>query len=184
MENNIDVLKNENVSLVEEVKDVKPLFNPNASENIIRLCIRCKKRKSSKGIEFNTAQVSIYLDCYDEDGNFEEKANRWVDLKFKREAFKEAVGETINVSSIDDLSGGFLYVKGGYIDKPKRYQIKDKVDKNGNTIYDENGEALKQFPECWIKGGIIGFEKYVPSQDDFEYHKKENVIDAETGEIK
>lgn len=178
MENNI-ILKDEQKVEIVESKEV--VFNANVGEEPRRLQIKTQIRENQDTKnKFKAVSVLMHLDVYDVDGNYEGKKNRWVNLKFTKEAWKNLEG-TSNVKSVDDLTLGFLYVRAKGIQAPRSYRPSYSKLKDGSIKYDKNGEAEIKYPEVWIKEGIIGFEQYVSSQDSFDYKQ---TIDAETGEIK
>jgi hypothetical protein len=144
------VVSNENV-----VVDAKPNYNKNSGESVIKLQIRTKVQRTEKN-SFNTVKVLMHLPVF-MDGVYEGIKNRWVDVKFKKDAFKFVSGDC-NVHSVDDLTTGFLYVKAKSINAPLKYEI--KVD-------DESGELI--YPTVWIRGSIVGFEPYCVSQSQFDY---------------
>lgn len=151
-----------NVSVVE---DAKPLFNGDAGEKVIRISIKCRLMKTKDGKKtFNSIKGLKHLRVIDDEGVDIGKHNRWLDLHFTQDALKTDKQETRNFEDINDLKTGYLYVKAKFIDSPKTYRT--KVD-------DETGEV--QYPQIWVKGGIVGFEPLVAEQDEFDYVEPESV---------
>ena len=156
------------------VEDAKPMFNGDAGEKVIRISIKCRLMKTKDGKKtFNSIKGLKHLRCFDEDGIDIGKHNRWLDLHFTQDALKTDKQETRNFEDINDLKTGFLYVKAKFIDSPKTYRT--KVD-------DETGEV--QYPQIWVKGGIVGFEPLVAEQDEFDYVEPSSAkaIECETTE--
>ena len=160
MENQIVETKN----TVEIVED-RAIYNKNVGEKIYAISIKCKKVKTDK-VNFNAVSGLMYLPVI-KDGVDTGEANRWLNVHFTKDAFKN-MPEECKISSIEDLTTGTLYVKAGKIQAPSRYEL---------TVNEETGEV--EYPQIWIRGGIVGFEPYVVDEDKFTYHKKDKSIEAE-----
>lgn len=164
MANEITVTQNG----VATVVDAK-IYNKNLANEVRCIQIKCRKVKTEKNT-FNSVKGYKKLYVINEEGINEGKQGRWIDVHFTKDAFK-GVPADCEVHSSDDLSTGYLYVKAKYIQAPRKYQVVEN---------EETGEL--EYPSMWIKGGIVGFEAYVDSQDDYDYEpsKNSNVIEAET----
>lgn len=160
MENQIVETKN----TVEIVED-RTIYNKNVGEKIYAISIKCKRVKTNK-VNFNAVSGLMYLPVI-KDGVDTGEANRWLNVHFTKDAFSDTP-EECKVRSIEDLTTGTLYVKAIKIQAPSRYEL---------TVNEETGEV--EYPSIWIRGGIVGFEPYVVSEDKFAYHKKDKSIEAE-----
>lgn len=158
--------------------------NRTGNEDIIQLQVKVETHNKKQGGKFKVAKVLMYLRCFKskDDGSYVDLGfkHRWIDLKFRNEpnAFTNDCYEGCIIKSLSDLASGLLYVNANYIDKPSSFKvIKEKNDK---------GELVDKYPEVWIRGGLIGFQKYKPTQDEFSYHPS-NIVEAsydeETGEV-
>lgn len=154
----------ENKNTVEIVED-RTIYNKNVGEKIYAISIKCKRVKTNK-VNFNAVSGLMYLPVI-KDGVDIGEANRWLNVRFTKNAFNDTP-EECKVRSIEDLTTGTLYVKAIKIQAPSRYEL---------TVNEETGEV--EYPSIWIRGGIVGFEPYVVSEDKFAYHKKEKSIEAE-----
>lgn len=166
-------MANEIIQATSDVATVEPKkYNKNVGNKVIAISIKCRRIKdASKKLDFNSVKGLKYLTVISEEGVNEGKKNRWLDMHFTKDAFKNVPAEC-DVHSADDLTTGFLYVQAKYIQSPRTYQVKED---------EETGEMI--YPQIWIKGGIIGFEAYVSDQDEFDYHEFDS-IDAEEVETK
>lgn len=152
---------------------VKRNYNKDLGEKVLQISIKVKtcKTKGDKPHSFKSIKGLKNIPVINEDGLNEGRKNRWLDMHFTKDAFKDKA-EECNISNPDDLSTGFLYVKAKYVQSPSTYKLTE--DEDGNNIY----------PTIWIKGGIVGFEAYVSDQDEFNYHSQQGeTVDAVTGEI-
>lgn len=165
-----EITKNEN-AVVEVVESEKPVFDfAKAGEQVIKISIKCKiEKRLDNGKPFNAIKGLKHLTVIDEDGIDIGKHNRWLDLRFRQDAFTVDKQPTRNFDNINDLKTGFLYVIAKYIDSPKKYIVKEDA---------ETGEL--KYPEIWIRGGIVGFEPLVAEQDEFNYkpEPKQEAIEA------
>lgn len=163
---------------------VKPNYNKNLGDKIIKISIKVRKAKAGSGNIFKSVKGLKYVEVIT-DGKSEGKKNRWLDVHFKKKAFTTECC----VHSVDDLTTGFLYVKAKCIQSPRKYEVIEETDVNGNIIYDVKGEAKLKYPSIWIlDDGIVGFEAYVSDQDEFDYHEpvieaSSVKVDEESGEI-
>lgn len=163
---------------------VKPNYNKNLGEKIIKISIKVRKAKAGNGNIFKSVKGLKYVEVIT-DGKSEGKKNRWLDVHFKKKAFTTECC----VHQADDLTTGFLYVKAKCIQSPRKYEVIEETDENGNIVYDAKGEAKLVYPSIWIlDDGVVGFEAYVSDQDEFDYHEpaiegSSRVVDEETGEI-
>lgn len=157
----------------------KPNYNKNLGETFLAITIKCKKVKTSKGIIFNSVKVLKYMEVI-ADGVSEGKKMRWLDGHFTTKAFTS----DCCVHQPADLTTGTLYVKAKGIQSPRVYEVKEDIDENGNVIYNEDGTAKLKYPDVWFKDdSIVGFEAYVSSQDEFDYHEAPISYKPATGEI-
>ena len=154
--------------------------NKDGNNDILAISIKVKNMESKDKKKFKSVKASMYLECFkrNDDGDLVSIGykNRWIDLSFTRDAFNTDCFEGCIVKGISNLSTGTLYVNANYVDAPNSYKV----------TQDEDGEDV--YPKIWVRGGIVGFQKYKPSQDKFNYHKPSNdVIDVEvddaSGEI-
>lgn len=154
--------------------------NRSGSNDILQLQIKVSNLTSKDGKKkFKATKVMMYIRCFksQEDGKYIDLGfkNRWLDLGFTQDAFSNDCYEGCIVKNVNDLSTGLLYVNANYVDAPSSYRV--TKDKDGKDVY----------PKVWIKGGIIGFQKYKPNQEAFTYQPSQPSQDAEiveaTGEV-
>lgn len=151
----------------------KNAVNRVSTDDILAIAIRVKNLSSKDGKKkFKSIKAMMYLKVYKtkEDGTYEDKGfrNYWLDLGFTQDAFKTEKYEGCIVNDVNDLSTGTIYVNANYVDAPSVYKV--TKDKDGKDLY----------PKIWVRGGIIGFEKYKPTQNAFSYHPTpSSVMDAE-----
>lgn len=154
--------------------------NKDGANDILSIAIRVKNLETKdKKKKFKSVKASMYLEVFkNENGELKSLGykNRWIDLSFTTDAFNNECYEGCVVKSVSDLSTGTLYVNANYVDAPNSYKV--TIDEDGKTKY----------PKIWVRGGIVGFQKYKPSQDKFNYHKPtSDVIDVDiddtTGEV-
>lgn len=163
---------------------VKPNYNKNLGDKIIKISIKVRKAKAGSGNVFKSVKGLKYVEVIT-DGKSEGKKNRWLDVHFMKKAFTNECC----VHSVDELTTGFLYVKAKCVQSPRKYEIVEETDEDGNIIYESNGEAKLVYPSIWIRDdGIVGFEAYVSDQDEFDYHEpviEGSIVkvDEESGEI-
>jgi len=157
--------------------DVSSL-NKTIENQYIAMGIKVSKVKVSNGNTFKSVKAYMLLDCYNVDGDYEGEFLRWIDVHFTRDAFKNTQCE---IKAIDDLQSGTLYVLAKNLQAPTTYRPKYEKDKDGNDVLDADGERKIKYPQIWIKGGIVGFIPYAPSQDKFNRKPKkhEDAKDAE-----
>ena len=153
----------------------KDAVNSN-SEDILAIAIRVKNLTSKDGKKkFKGIKAMMYIRVFksNPDGTYTDKGfhNYWLDLGFTQDAFKTDKYEGCIINDVNDLSTGTLYVNANYVDAPSVYKV----------TKDENGKD--KYPQVWIRGGLIGFEKYKPTQSAFSYHPTpSDVMDAEVDE--
>ena len=163
-----------NQYLVVNYEDV----NKEGGSDVLGLQVKAKMMTTKDGKKkFNSIKVMMYIrTLVNKDGKVIDRGyqNRWIDLRFTQDAFKTDCYEGCILKDVNDIKTGMLYVKADYVDAPNKYQV----------VKDEDGKD--KYPEVWIKGGLIGFQKYKPTQSAFTYQPttKDDVIDAETGEVK
>lgn len=147
-----------------EVVDSKPNYNKKTGDVVIPIAIKCKRIKNDK-VNFNAVSALMYLPVI-KDGVDIGYRNRWINVHFTKEAFKTA-DKACDITSVEDLRTGTLYVMAKGVQAPNRYEV---------TENDETGEV--EYPEIWIREGIMGFEPYTVSAESFSYHKTEKTIEA------
>ena len=163
---------------------VKPNYNKNLGDKIIKISIKVRKAKAGSGNVFKSVKGLKYVEVIT-DGKSEGKKNRWLDVHFMKKAFTNECC----VHSVDELTTGFLYVKAKCVQSPRKYEIVEETDEDGNIVYESNGEAKLVYQSIWIRDdGIVGFEAYVSDQDEFDYHEpvieaSSVKVDEESGEI-
>lgn len=150
--------------------DVSSL-NKNIENQYIAMGIKVSKVKASKGNIFKSVKGYMCLDCYNVDGDYEGEFSRWIDVHFTRDAFKNTQCE---IKSIDDLQSGTLYVLAKYLQAPSVYKPEYLKDDEGNEVLTTDGERVIKYPQIWVKGGIVGFIPYAPSQDKFNRKPKKH----------
>ena len=149
-----------------------------------RLKISAVTKKKKAGGTFKKVTGYVKLECFDEDGNSLGIKVKGLSVHFKKKAFTKSA----NVTSPEDLKPGYLYVVAKALQIPSRWQPSIKKDSDGNEMYDDEGNAIMQYPVIWIDDeGVIGLEEFVTSQDALNVDEDSNVVDAkvndETGEI-
>lgn len=161
MANELVLQKADGTQVVLEAKDL----NKNNSNRVIRIQIKCRKIKKD-GNSFNSVKGLKHIPVI-EDGVNLGKKNRWLDVHFMRKAFTK----DCDIASPEDLTTGFLYCKASLVQSPRTYMVKED---------EETGELV--YPTIWLKdGAVVGFEPYVSSQDEFEYHE-DDAVEAEVVE--
>lgn len=167
--------QNNLVAKSNEVVELTPdMCNRNLGKGTIAISIRCKRIKdANKKLDFNSVKGYKRVQVINDDSVNEGIKGRWIDVHFTKDAFK-SVPQECGVHSADDLTTGVLYVQALFIQSPRVYKV---------TEDDETGEL--KYPQIWIKGGIIGFEPLVDTQEDFNYvpTKDDKVIDAQPYEV-
>ena len=152
-------------------------INKDGSNDILALSIKVRNRTTKDGKKkFKGIKVLMYIRVFKTlvNGEYQDNGfkNYWLDLGFTQDAFKTDCFEGCVAKDINDLSTGVLYVNSNYVDAPLVYKVTQ--DEDGNDVY----------PKVWIKGGIVGFQKFKPKQSAFTYQPNTSeVIDADTGEV-
>ena len=149
-----------------------------------RLKISAVTKKKKAGGTFKKVTGYVKLECFDEDGNSLGIKVKGLSVHFKKKAFTKSA----NVTSPEDLKPGYLYVVAKALQIPSRWQPSIKKDSDGNEMYDDEGNAIMQYPVIWIDDeGVIGLEEFVTSQDALNVDEDSNIVDVkvndETGEI-
>jgi len=174
-------MENENKNAVATYEQ----FNLN-QETILELQIKQRHIDTKNGRQ-KVLDVKMYIDVYEdvEDAEsglvtkeFKGTYNRWLSLKFRKDAF-DNIPQECKIHKIDDLSTGTLFVRGSAVKPPKEYYI-EKVEKKEEEWttrerldFEENGikPVVTKYPSVWIhKDGIVGFIPYTPSQERFTHH--------------
>lgn len=191
MANEVIVKKNEAVGIVSTNMELPNFKELNLGDEPRKLKIRVENGKKSDGGTFKKVYGYIICDIYEgieDEAKFVRRGVKKLSVHFKKVAFKDEKGENSNVSDIEDLSSGYIFVKAKGLRKPSVYKLRYERDKEGNIIYDDNGEAKIKYPEIWIEKGVLGFIAVVTAQEDLDVDNyKDDSIDAkvneETGEV-
>ena len=163
--------ENQKYAIIDKVAVNRP-----SGDDILAIAIRVKNLTTKDGKKkFKGIKAMMYLKVYKTkiDGTYEDMGfkNYWLDLGFTQDAFKTEMYEGCLVKDVNDLSTGTLYVNSNYVDAPSSYKV--TKDEDDNDLY----------PKIWVRGGIIGFEKFKPTQNAFSYHPApSSVMDAEVTE--
>lgn len=147
-----------------------------------RLKIKVTNGKKADGTKFKKVTGYVKLPIYEgigDDAVYVRDGIKRISVHFKQVAFKEERGETCNVSDINDLQTGYLFVKAKGLRIPSVYRITEEKDSEGNIIYQENGEAKLKYPEIWVEKGVLGFLASVTSQNALDVDNDTNTVDAE-----
>ena len=147
-----------------------------------RLKIKVTNGKKADGTKFKKVTGYVRLPIYEgigDDAVYVRDGIKRISVHFKQVAFKEERGETCNVSDINDLQTGYLFVKAKGLRIPSVYRITEEKDSEGNIIYQENGEAKIKYPEIWVEKGVLGFLASVTSQNALDVDADDNTVDAE-----
>lgn len=147
-----------------------------------RLKIKVTNGKKADGTKFKKVTGYVRLPIYEgigDDAVYVRDGIKRISVHFKQVAFKEERGETCNVSDINDLQTGYLFVKAKGLRIPSVYRITEEKDSEGNIIYQENGEAKLKYPEIWVEKGVLGFLASVTSQNALDVDADDNTVDAE-----
>ena len=185
------IVKDINAVGIKSTKMDLPNFKElNLGDEPRRLKIKVENGTKADGTKFKKVTGYIKCDIYEgieDEAKLVGRGVKRVSVHFKQVAFKEERGENCNVSDINDLTSGYLFVKAKGLRKPSVYKLRYERDKKTNEIkYDEEGNAIIKYPEIWIERGILGFIGYVTSQDDLDVDNESVVdakVDAETGEV-
>lgn len=148
-------------------------LNKKVDNSYLQIGIKCKKMKTKDGKKnFLSVKAYMELECYDIDGTYEGFKSRWIDVHFTQDAF-DGVDSNCDIKKIDNLQTGTLYVLSKYVQAPTRYQVREEAN--------DEGVIEKIYPAIWIKGGIVGFIPYTPSQNSFNrtIKKHQDAQDAE-----
>ena len=191
MANEVIVKKNNSVGIVSTNMELPNFKELNLGDEPRKLMIRVENGKQSDGGTFKKVYGYIICDIYEgieDEAKFVRRGVKKLSVHFKKVAFKDEKGENSNVSDIEDLSSGYIFVKAKGLRKPSVYKLRYERDKEGNIIYDDNGEAKIKYPEIWIEKGVLGFIAVVTAQEDLDVDNyKDDSIDAkvneETGEV-
>lgn len=147
-----------------------------------RLKIKVTNGKKADGTKFKKVTGYVKLPIYEgigDDAVYVRDGIKRISVHFKQVAFKEERGNTCNVSDINDLQTGYLFVKAKGLRIPSVYRITEEKDSEGNIIYQENGEAKLKYPEIWVEKGVLGFLASVTSQNALDVDSDDNTVDAE-----
>ena len=185
------IIKKSNVLSVESSNIVLPDFKQIDLGNEPRkLKIKVTNGKKSDGTKFKKvtgyAKLPIYEGIGDEAVYVRDGVKR-MSVHFKQVAFKDERGENCNVSDINDLQTGYLFVKAKGLRIPTIYKLQYEKNEDGSIKYDKDGNAVIKYPEIWIERGILGFLASVTSQDSLDVDNEKEVVDVkvddETGEV-
>ena len=185
------IIKKSNVLSVESSNVQLPDFKQIDLGNEPRkLKIKVTNGKKADGTTFKKvtgyAKLPIYEGIGDEAVYVRDGVKR-MSVHFKKVAFKDEAGDTLNVHDIEDLQTGYLFVKAKGLRIPSVYRLQYEKNEDGSIKYDNNGEAVIKYPEIWIERGILGFLAAVTSQDSLDVDDEKEVVDVkvdeETGEV-
>ena len=176
--NEVVVVKS-NVLSVSSGKITLPDFeNVDLGNEPRRLRIKCRPGKTASGKPFNSITGYAKLPVYDGDTFVGVKVKR-MSVHFRKTAFKGSS----NVHTPEDLKSGYLYVKAKGLRIPNVYKVTEKLDKDGNVMYNENGEAILKYPEIWVESDVLGLMEFVTSQSALDVDGDDNVIDGEASNV-
>ena len=185
------IIKKSNVLSVESSNIQLPDFKQIDLGNEPRkLKIKVTNGKKADGTKFKKvtgyAKLPIFEGIGDEAVYVRDGVKR-MSVHFKQVAFKDERGETCNVSDINDLQSGYLFVKAKGLRIPSIYKLQYEKNEDGSIKYDKNGEAVIKYPEIWIEKGVLGFLASVTSQNSLDVDDEKEVVDVkvdeETGEV-
>lgn len=185
------IVKKSNVLSVESSNIQLPDFKQIDLGNEPRkLKIKVTNGKKADGTKFKKVTGYVKLPIYEGIGDeavYVRDGVKRMSVHFKQVAFKEDRGETCNVSDINDLQSGYLFVKAKGLRIPSVYKLQYEKNEDGTLKYDENGEAIIKYPEIWIERGMLGFLGAVISQVSLDVDDEKDVVDVkvdeETGEV-
>ena len=188
MANEVIIKKSNSVGIVSTQMELPNFKELNLGDEPRKLQIKVENGKKDDGSTFKKVTGYVILDIYEgieDEAKFVRRGIKRISVHFKKVAFKEEAGENLNVHDIEDLQSGHLFVKAKGLRKPSIYKLRYERDKEGNIMYDENGEAIIKYPEIWIERGVLGFIPFVTSQDDLDVENyKDDSIDAEASDVK
>ena len=125
-----------------------------------KLKIKVTNGKKADGTTFKKvtgyAKLPIYEGIGDEAVYVRDGVKR-MSVHFKKVAFKDECGDTLNVHDIEDLQSGYLFVKAKGLRIPSVYRLQYEKNEDGSIKYDNNGEAVIKYPEIWIEKGVLGY---------------------------
>lgn len=190
MANELSIKKSNVLSVVSsnvELPDFKQIDLGNEPR---KLKIKVTNGKKADGTTFKKvtgyAKLPIYEGIGDEAVYVRDGVKR-MSVHFKKVAFKDECGDTLNVHDIEDLQSGYLFVKAKGLRIPSVYRLQYEKNEDGSIKYDNNGEAVIKYPEIWIEKGVLGFLAAVTSQDSLDVDDEKEVVDVkvdeETGEV-
>lgn len=187
MSNEVIVKKSNVLSAVSNNMELPNFKELDLGNEPRRLRIKVENGTTSEGKKFKKvtgyAKLPIYEGIGDEATYVRDGVKR-MSVHFKQVAFKEERGETCNVSDINDLQSGYLFVKAKGLRIPSVYKLQYEKNKDGSLKYDKNGEAIIKYPEIWVERGVLGFIAFVTSQDSLNVDEDEKIVNAETSDVK
>lgn len=183
------IIKKSNVLSVESSNIQLPDFKQiDLGDEPRKLKIKVTNGKKDDGSTFKKVTGYVVLDIYEgieDEAKFVRRGIKRISVHFKKVAFKEEAGENLNVHDIEDLQSGHLFVKAKGLRIPSIYKLRYEHDKDGNIMYDNNGEAIIKYPEIWVERGMLGFIPFVTAQDSLNVENyKDDSIDAEASDVK
>ena len=182
------IIKKSNSLSVESGNIGLPNFKEiNLGEEPRKLKIKVENGTRSDGTKFKKVTGYIKLPIYEgigEEAKYVRDGVKRISVHFRQDAFDDRP-ETSNISKINDLKSGYLFVKAKGLKIPAVYKINYKKDDKDNIIYDDNGEAKLKYPEIWVECGVLGLLEFVTSQSALDVDDEKEVIDVneETGEV-
>ena len=188
MANEVIIKKSNSVGIVSTQMELPNFKELNLGDEPRKLQIKVENGKKDDGSTFKKVTGYVILDIYEgieDEAKFVRRGIKRISVHFKKVAFKEEAGENLNVHDIEDLQSGHLFVKAKGLRKPSIYKLRYERDKEGNIVFDDDGNAKIKYPEIWIERGVLGFIPFVTSQDDLDVENyKDDSIDAETSDVK
>lgn len=188
MANEVIIKKSNSVGIVSTQMELPNFKELNLGDEPRKLQIKVENGKKDDGSTFKKVTGYVVLDIYEgieDEAKFVRRGIKRISVHFKKVAFKEEAGENLNVHDIEDLQSGHLFVKAKGLRIPSIYKLRYEHDKDGNIMYDNNGEAIIKYPEIWVERGMLGFIPFVTAQDSLNVENyKDDSIDAEASDVK
>ena len=154
IKNEIQVVKSNVLSIESKNVNIPDFNNINIGDEPRRLKINVRKAKKPNGELFNSITGYAKLPVYDGDIFISVKVKR-MSVHFRKTAFKGSA----NVYTTEELKSGYLYVKAKGLRIPNVYKVTEKLDKDGNVMYNDNGEAILKYPEIQESTTVIAIKR-------------------------
>ena len=182
MNNEVIVKKSNVLSAVSNNMELPNFKELDLGNEPRKLRIKVEKGTTSEGKKFNKVTGYVKLPIYEgigDEATYVRDGVKRMSVHFKQVAFKDERGETCNVSDINDLQSGYLFVKAKGLRIPSVYKLQYDKNEDGTLRYDKNGEAVIKYPEIWVERGVLGFIGFVISQDSLNVDEDEKIVNAE-----